>query len=125
MTTWISCRKQLPQEDEDNTQYLLLLHNGRCAVAFVSYPFANETLPQWYGEEDAEFDAKDVTHWANLPRRPGEILKGLPPSLNALKMEAKALKKASGQSHTDCLESVARQYSFTNYPEAVEFYAKQ
>lgn len=70
MTNWINCRQQLPEEDEDFTQYLLLLHNGRMAVGFVSFPYANETLPQWYGEGDAEFDDKEVSHWAPLPRLP-------------------------------------------------------
>lgn len=29
MTTWINCRDRLPEEDEDYTQYLLLMHNGQ------------------------------------------------------------------------------------------------
>jgi len=70
VTSWINCRDRLPEEDEDYTQYLLLMHNGRMAVAFVAYPFSNETLPQWYGENDAEFDHSEITHWAELPELP-------------------------------------------------------
>lgn len=70
MSDWISCRKSLPEEDEDFTQYLLTLTNGRMAVAYVCYPFANEVLPQWYGEGDTEFDHSEVGYWQRLPEPP-------------------------------------------------------
>ena len=52
-------------------------------------------------------------------------MNGLPPSLNALKTEAKALKKASDKPHHACLEQVARSYGFPNYHGAVSFYSRQ
>lgn len=52
-------------------------------------------------------------------------MSGLPPSLNALKTEAKDLKKASGKKHSECLEQVARSYGFPNYNGAVSFYGRQ
>lgn len=51
-------------------------------------------------------------------------MKGVPPSLNALKTEAKALKKASGGKHSDCLEQTARSYGFPNFNGAVSFYRR-
>lgn len=74
---WVNCRKQLPEED-DGTQYLLLLHTGRMAVGFVSFPYTNETLPQWYGEGDAEFDDKEVSHWMHLPEPPTAVTEYAP-----------------------------------------------
>lgn len=52
-------------------------------------------------------------------------MKGLPPSLNALKTEAKDLKKACGKKHHECLEQVARSYGFPNFHGAVSFYSRQ
>lgn len=49
-------------------------------------------------------------------------MKGVPPSLNALKVEAKSLKKTNGTKHSECLESVAKSYGFSNFHEAVKFY---
>lgn len=51
-------------------------------------------------------------------------MKGVPPSLNALKIEAKELKKASGGKHSDCLEQTARSYGFPNFNGAVSFYRR-
>lgn len=47
---------------------------------------------------------------------------GFPPSINAMKAEAKELKKSSGGKHQACLEAVARSYGFTNFNKAIEFY---
>lgn len=52
-------------------------------------------------------------------------MSGLPPSLNALKTEAKDLKKTTGAKHSDCLERVAMSYGFPNYHGAVSFYGRQ
>lgn len=51
-------------------------------------------------------------------------MKGVPPSLNALKTEARALKKASGAKHSECLEQTARSYGFPNFNGAVSFYGR-
>lgn len=51
-------------------------------------------------------------------------MKGLPPSLSALKAEAKTLKKATSGKHSDCLEKVARSYGFAHFHEAVKFYGR-
>jgi hypothetical protein len=50
---------------------------------------------------------------------------GLPPSITALKGEARDLKKASGKPHHECLEQIARSYGFPNYHGAVSFYSRQ
>ena len=52
-------------------------------------------------------------------------MKGLPPTLSALKTEAKVLKKASGKKHAECLEEVAKIWGFPNFNGAVSFYKKQ
>ena len=52
-------------------------------------------------------------------------MKGVPPSLNALKTEVKKLKKASGKPHHECLEEVAREYGFPNFNGAVSFYKRR
>ena len=52
-------------------------------------------------------------------------MRGIPPSLTALKTEVKELKKASGQKHSECLEQVARSYGFLNYNGAASFYSQQ
>lgn len=51
-------------------------------------------------------------------------MKGLPPSLSAMKAEAKTLKKATNGKHSDCLEKVARSYGFAHFHEAVKFYER-
>lgn len=51
-------------------------------------------------------------------------MKGLPPSLGALKQEAKFLKKETGQKHAECLEAVARSWGFPNFNGAVRFYER-
>lgn len=52
-------------------------------------------------------------------------MRGLPPSLNALKTEAKGVKKATGKKHSECLELVAMSYGFPNYNGAVSFYSRR
>lgn len=51
-------------------------------------------------------------------------MKGIPPSLSALKGEAKSLKKETHGKHSDCLEKVARSYGFAHFHEAVKFYER-
>lgn len=50
---------------------------------------------------------------------------GVPPSLMAMKTEAKDLKKTSGKKHSECLEIVARSYGFPNFNGAVSFYTRR
>lgn len=49
-------------------------------------------------------------------------MKGKPPSLTALKQEAKLLKKQNGEKHSYCLEATARTWGFGSFNEAVRFY---
>lgn len=49
-------------------------------------------------------------------------MSGFPPSIAAMKAEAKELKKLSGGKHQSCLETVARSYGFVNFNKAIEFY---
>lgn len=69
MSAWISCGVRMPKEQEGK-QYLILLNDGRMAVAEISYPFSNELYAMWYGAGEAEFDMTDVTHWRALPKPP-------------------------------------------------------
>ena len=51
-------------------------------------------------------------------------MKGKPPSLTALKQEAKLLKKQTGAKHSACLEATARAWGFGSFNEAVRFYER-
>lgn len=52
-------------------------------------------------------------------------MKGVPPTLSALKEEAKKLKKTSGKKHSECLEETARIWGFPNFNGAVSFYKRR
>lgn len=72
MSEWIECAVRMPKE-QAGKQYLIMLRDGRMAVAEVAYPFDNERCAIWYAAGEAEFDMVEVTHWRALPDAPEAI----------------------------------------------------
>lgn len=69
MARWNYCLDRMPIGIEGR-QYLIRLSNGRMAVAECTRPYANEKYARWVGENDAEWEDSEVTHWSQLPPPP-------------------------------------------------------